>query len=155
MSAMRCRKNVSDALSARIYPSTRIGYQGNRRWSTTEDICVHLHFAISTNSSYTGAIDPTPYYGIQLNGENPNSVGWMYYKEYNAATPPAQPTFTSAYAMGPNTIRLQWSTSPDPDSFSIYNRTNGQTRSVVGGARWDYFLDLQCNKEYLSGFKTS
>ena len=141
---------VNVVVNQEVNTSTRLGFQGNRRWYTNanESICVHLHFTMSINSSSTGAIDPSPYYGIQLNAEAPNSVGWMYYKEYNASNPPPQPTFTSGVALGPNAIRLQWTTSSDPDNFRIYNRTNGLTHTFGGGDRWAYLYDLQCNKDY-------
>jgi hypothetical protein len=49
---------------------------------------------LSTNSSYSGAIDPSPYYGIQLNYANAGHVGWMYYVQYNGGAPNPTPTFT-------------------------------------------------------------
>jgi murein DD-endopeptidase MepM/ murein hydrolase activator NlpD len=66
-----------------VSPDTLLGYQGNRRWEGMYDVIVHLHFGVSNvaRSENQYGIDPSPYFGLPLNWNDPNHVPWMYYVE--------------------------------------------------------------------------
>lgn len=41
------------------------------------NVTVHLHLTVSTNNSESGKVDPSPYFGLQLNASNPNPIGYL------------------------------------------------------------------------------
>lgn len=66
-----------------VTSSTYIGDQGNRRWQGLYDIIVHLHFGVS-NVPYSQnqyGLDPSPYFNLALNWNDPNHLPWHYYIE--------------------------------------------------------------------------
>jgi hypothetical protein len=67
-----------------VSADTLLGHQGNRRWEGLYDIIVHLHFGVSdvNRSENQFGIDPSPYFSLALNWNDPNHVGWMHYMEH-------------------------------------------------------------------------
>lgn len=59
-----------------VHPST---YVDSNTLMAYQDmnVTVHLHLTVSTNNSESGKVDPSPYFGLQLNAQNPNPIGYL------------------------------------------------------------------------------
>lgn len=41
------------------------------------NVTVHLHLTVSTSNSESGKVDPSPYFGLELNMQNSNVIGYL------------------------------------------------------------------------------
>jgi len=68
-------------LGQQVDTNRLLGYQGNRRWNRWGDIIVHLHLTLANGSADSNDIDPSPYFGTELNWNDPEHIGWHHYVE--------------------------------------------------------------------------
>ena len=111
---------------------TVVGYQGNLMRDGNEGgiqtTCVHLHVTIANGSADSDDIDPSPYFGENLNWNDSNHVEWHHYVEHPSGGTCSAPSLNSpndGYVSPDHTINFDWSSPSDcaPDGYTFRVKT--------------------------------